>query len=165
MVLSMAPALDLDTDSGLCLNFKFWSFLLLVTSTFMVPRRSRRLSFPLLASLELTCFGVASSCLVLTAPSCCVALPSTVFEIPGSTFCSATTLLSVWLFCSAKTEDSVASGCSFAFVVSSWSDEATLLFFSQNLIELVLRALPALSHANLQKSKSYSLQQLLWEQS
>lgn len=142
---------DLDPGSELCLNRTFGSFLLLVTSTFMAPRRSSRLSFPLLATLALTCWlGVTWSCSVLTSSSCCVELA----EFPDSTSWLAATLLP--LFWSLSTLASVEPGCLLTFVFSSWSNEATLFVLSQQRAELVLRGLPPPLLANLWEATNKS---------
>lgn len=123
----------------------------------MAPRRSRRLSFPLLATLGFTCFGVTFSCSILTTSSCCVALPSTVPEFPGSTSWLAATLLALGVVGSVSTEASVQPSCLSAFVFSSWSDEAALFCLSQNRPKLVPKALPPPLLANLWETtnKSY----------
>lgn len=121
LVLSIASGLDwyCTADSKLFCSFMFFSFLLLVTSTFMSPRSFRRFSFPLLAAL--TCPGFDQTC--STPASWGMVCPSSSFNTTGSTCCSA---LFVWLLSLS------------AFVMSPWPGGS---FFSQSLNELVLRVL------------------------
>lgn len=134
MVLSIAAGCDLGAGSWVCFTFIILSLLLLVTSTFMAPRRSRRLSFPLLAALVCTCAGFSASI------CSCEELPSSVFNTTGSPLCSAN-LLPSSAFCVSKVGLSVGIAFWCASVFSSWLVGTTSGFFSQCLTELVLMAL------------------------
>lgn len=149
IVLSIASGFDVGMGCLLCLNLTALTFLLFVTSTFMPPRSSRRLPFILLAVSAFTCV-----CCSVTAVGCdCAVIPSSGLEFSLLSLAITMHWLSTSTICSFKRGVSVDSLSLFPFGLAFWLEEATPLFSSHSLTDVVQRNLTPPSPANLCRSK------------
>lgn len=151
MVLSIASGFDVGMGWLLCLYLTALTCLLFVTCTCMPPRMSKRVPFALLVVSAFTWV----CCSVITVGCDCVVIPTSIsgFEFSLPSLAITMHWLSTSTICSFKRGVSVDTLSLFPFGLTYWLEEATPLFSSHSLTDVVQRNLTPPSPANLCRSK------------